>query len=99
MRRLISFFCSVIILISTCSGYVVIKKDVRKEETITFNFTDTNDEIVEYIDVSEYENVKILDYGTNKGNAIIKLEDDSLVLDLYNGKYSKGEEIREKKTY
>ena len=96
MRRLISGFCSIIILLSTCSGYVVIEKDVVKEETITFNFTDTNDEIIEYIDVSEYKNVKILDYGTSKGEAIIELEEDDLVLDLYDGKYSKGEEIREK---
>ncbi|MBE5813204.1 MAG: hypothetical protein E7314_06095 [Clostridiales bacterium] len=96
MKRFVSGLCVIILLFSTCSGYVVVEKDIRKEEIISFNFTSEEDELLEYIDVSEYENVKIIDYGMNKGDAIINLEDDELILDLFEGKYSKGKEIREK---
>lgn len=96
MKRFISGFCAVTFIFSMCSGYVVIQKDIKKEETISFNFTDRKDEILEYIDVSDYENVKIVDYAMNKGEAIITLKDEELILDLYDGKYSEGEEVREK---
>ena len=32
----------------------------------------------------------------NNGEAIIEIEEDRLVLDLFNGKYSNGKEIRKK---
>lgn len=96
MKRLISGLSSVIIFFSTCSGYVVVEKDIKKEEILSFNFTGSEDEIVEYIDISEYVNAQIVDYGMNKGKAKIKIEDDEVRIDMYDGKYTKGEEIREK---
>ena len=50
MKRIISGFCALVIFISTCSGYIVVEKDVTKEEVISFNFTDSEDELLEYID-------------------------------------------------
>ena len=96
MRRVVSGFCVITLLFGMCSGYVVIEKDIKKEETISFNFTDRKDEILEFIDVSDYENVKIIDYGMNKGEAIVTLKNEELILNLYDGKYSEGKEIREK---
>lgn len=98
MKRICSVLCAICIFISTCSGYTTIEKDIKKEKIISFNFTGKKDEMLEYIDISEYENVEIVDYSMNKGKSIITLEEDNILLDLYDGKYSKGEEIREKVT-
>ena len=96
MRKFISGFCAAVLLFSTTSAYIVVEKDVKKEETISFNFTNRKDELLECIDVSDYKDVKVIDYGMNKGDAIITLSDEELVLDLYDGKYSEGEELRNK---
>lgn len=96
MKRICSILCVICVFMSTCSGYMSIEKDIKKEKIISFNFTGKKDEMLEYIDVSDYENVNIVDYNMNKGKGIITLEDDNILLDLYDGKYSRGEEVREK---
>ena len=96
MKRIISFVCTIIIYFNICSAFVTYEIPVRKEKIIPIAISADESEVLEYIDISEYGDVKILEYNMDKGKALFKIQENEIVADLYDGEYTEGKVKREK---
>ena len=80
MKKIISGIAAISIFFTTGSAFVTYEIPIREEKIIPISFISDSDETLESIDLSEYEEVKIVDYGMTKGKAIYEIKDDELIL-------------------
>lgn len=96
MKKIISGLCAISIFFSTGIAFVSYETTIRAEKVIPINFIADNEEILESIDLSEYKDAKIIEYEMTKGKAILKIKEEELILDLYEGNYFNGVTTQEK---
>lgn len=90
MKKIISGLCAISIFFSTGSAFVSYDIPLRAEKIIPIYFVADEEEILESIDLSEYKDVEIIDYEMTKGKGILEINDEELILDLYDGNYFSG---------
>lgn len=96
MKKIISGLCAVSIFFSTVNAFVTYEIPIREEKIIPINFVADQEEVIEYIDLSEYEDVEMEDYKMNTGKVLLEIEDDEVILDLYDGEFFDGETVEQK---
>jgi len=89
MRKLLIHICIFTLIFSNIS-IASIKRtaDFRVEELIPIDILSNQQDITEYIEISDYRDVEIIDCYVDNGKAKVEIIDDRIKLKLIDGEYS-----------
>ena len=89
MRKLLIYIC-IITLIIPYTSIASVKRtaDFRVQEVIPIDEFSSKQDTTEYIDISDYRDVEIVDYYIDNGSIKVEIINDEIRLKLRNGEYS-----------